>query len=69
MSDFGRLYDCGDSRDGTGYKDITDSQDPEMIAAQKRMLEILADKPALDVKAGRPAGKGGAEKIRKKRAS
>ncbi len=41
----GRLFDCGDSRDGTGYKDVTDSTAPEVLAAKKRFKEILADKP------------------------
>jgi len=42
----GRFYDCGDSRDGTGYKDVTNSDDPEVVAARKRFAEILIDKPA-----------------------
>jgi arylsulfatase A-like enzyme len=42
----GTFYDCGDSRDGTGYKDVTDSDDPEVVAARKRFDEILADLPA-----------------------
>lgn len=42
----GRFYDCGDSRDGTGYSDVTDSKDPEVTAAKKRFAGILADKPA-----------------------
>ena len=40
----GRLYDCGASRDGAGYRDVTDSQDPEVVAARKWIDEILADK-------------------------
>jgi arylsulfatase A-like enzyme len=46
----GRFFDCGDSRDGTGYKDVTDSTDPEVLAAKKRFEEILADKPLPVVK-------------------
>jgi len=42
----GRFYDCGRSRDGTGYRDVTDSDDPEVVAARKRFDGILADKPA-----------------------
>ena len=51
----GRFYDCGDSphgllaqasSGGTGYRDVTDSDDPEVVAARKRFAEILADKPA-----------------------
>src|SRR5690606_30027548 len=26
----GRLYDCGDNRDGSGYKEVTGSDDPEV---------------------------------------
>jgi len=54
---FGRLFDCGTSRDGTGYRDVTDSTDPEVLAAKKMMLEILADKPVPKVGArqARPA--------------
>ncbi len=47
--EFGRLYDCGTSRDGTGYREVTDSTDPEVLAAKRRMLEILADKPVPEV--------------------
>ncbi|MBN2314323.1 MAG: sulfatase-like hydrolase/transferase [Sedimentisphaerales bacterium] len=46
----GRFYDCGDSRDGSGYKDVTNSTDPEVLAAKKRFEEILADKPLPVVK-------------------
>lgn len=41
----GRFFDCGDSRDGTGYKDVTDSRDPEVVAAREQFDQILADKP------------------------
>lgn len=41
----GRFYDCGDSRNGSGYKDVTNSTDPEVLAAKKRFEDILADKP------------------------
>ncbi len=51
MSEFGQLYDCRDSRDGTGYMDVTDSDDPEVIAAKKWMLEIIANKPVPIAKA------------------
>lgn len=46
----GRLFDCGDSRDGAGYKDVTNSQDSEVLAAKKRIAKILADKPLPKVK-------------------
>jgi len=45
MTDFGQLYDCGDSRNGEGYKNVTTSDDGEAVAARKLMNEILADKP------------------------
>lgn len=54
----GRLFDCGESRDGTGYKDVTNSKDPEVLAIKKRFKEILADKPLPVVKeAGQAARK------------
>ncbi len=46
MTSFGRLYDCGDCRDGSSYKDVTDSNDPEVLAAKALMKKILADKPS-----------------------
>ena len=53
----GRFYDCGDSRDGTGYKDVTKSTTPEVIAAKKRFKEILADKTLPFVKEKKGKGK------------
>ena len=32
---FGRLYDCGTSRDGSGYRDVTDSTEPEVAGRPK----------------------------------
>jgi arylsulfatase A len=42
--DFGTLYDCGASRDGTGYKDVTQSADPDVTAIKAQFLEILETK-------------------------
>lgn len=42
----GRFFDCGTSRDGSGYRDVTDSRDAEVLAARKRFDEILATLPA-----------------------
>jgi arylsulfatase A len=42
----GRLYDCGASRDGTGYQEVTDSTDPDVLAIKKEFEAILATKPA-----------------------
>jgi arylsulfatase A len=54
-----QFFDCGESRDGTGYKDVTHSTDPEVKAARARFAGILASmpepKPRPDVE--RPAGK------------
>jgi len=49
--DFGQLYDCGDSRDGTGYQEVTASDSPQVAAARKMMKRILADKPVSDAEA------------------
>ena len=48
--DFGLMFDCGDSRNGEGYKDVTDSTDPEVVAARQKLLEILATQPVPEVK-------------------
>ena len=42
----GRFYDCGNSRDGRGYTDVTDADDTEVLAARKRFEEILSQLPA-----------------------
>jgi arylsulfatase A len=42
----GRFYDCGNNRTGEGYKDVTNSTDPEVVAARKRFAQILEDLPA-----------------------
>ena len=46
LSGDGKFYDCGDSRAGEGYDDVTDSTDPEVVAARKRFDEILEGLPA-----------------------
>lgn len=43
---WGNLYDCGESRDGTGYKDVTGSDRPEVAAIRKRFRDLLADLPS-----------------------
>jgi arylsulfatase A len=40
-----KFFDCGESRDGTGYKDVTRSTDPEVKTARARFAEILAKMP------------------------
>jgi len=39
------FFDCGESRDGTGYTDVTNSTDPAVRAARARFAEILAKLP------------------------
>jgi arylsulfatase A len=42
----GRLFDCGTSRDGTGYKEVTDSKAPDAIAARQYFDRLLEKLPA-----------------------
>jgi arylsulfatase A-like enzyme len=44
----GRFFDCGNNRNGDGYLDVTDSVDPDVIAARKRFEEILKTLPGPD---------------------
>ncbi|MCA9059976.1 MAG: sulfatase-like hydrolase/transferase, partial [Planctomycetaceae bacterium] len=39
------FFDCGESRDGSGYVDVTGSDQPEVKAARARFAEILAGLP------------------------
>jgi arylsulfatase A len=41
----GRLYDCGRKRDENGYRDVTESQDPEVAAARRRFRQLLKKLP------------------------
>ncbi|CAL1125017.1 unnamed protein product [Cladocopium goreaui] len=41
----GTFFDCGTSRNGAGYKDVSGSNDPEVVAARKRFDEILEGMP------------------------
>jgi len=64
---FGRLYDCGTRRDGRGYKEVTDSTDPEVLAVRKKFEQILKKLPPPDVSADkRPAGGRKRKKRREK---
>ena len=62
---YGQLYDCGTSRDGSGYQNVTDSTDPEVVAVKKQFDEILATKPAPEV--NEPAKRPRVKKKGKKR--
>lgn len=43
---YGRLYDCGDARDGRGYRDATESAEAEAVAARAYFDSLLAKLPA-----------------------
>ena len=41
-----RFFDCGRSRDGSGYKDVTGSADPEVKAARERFAASSPGAPS-----------------------
>jgi hypothetical protein len=41
----GSFFDCGAIRDSVGYRDVTQSSDPEVRAARKRFDQLLAKLP------------------------
>ncbi len=43
---YGRLFDCGTSRDGMGYRDVTKSSEHEVVAAKKAIDALLTSLPA-----------------------
>lgn len=43
---WGRLYDCGDRRDGGGYIEVTDSRAPEVLATKDQFNALLKNLPA-----------------------
>ncbi len=42
----GKFYDCGDSRNGAGYKEVGDDKGSDVLAARKRFDDILRNLPA-----------------------
>ena len=57
-----RFIDCGQSRDGTGYRDVSRSSEAEVLAARKKLETILADLPGPGDRPGlRPEGAQGAK--------
>lgn len=40
-----KFFDCGESRDGTGYNDVSSSTTAEVVAARKRFETLLKDLP------------------------
>lgn len=63
-----RFFDCGESRDGTSYKDVTTSGDPEVKAARERFAAILASMPEPKPREGAAQTKGKRKQNRKRRA-
>lgn len=47
LDGYGKFYDCGTDRTGKYYKEVTDSTDPEVLAARKRFENILLNLPTL----------------------
>ena len=47
-----RFFDCGESRDGTGYRDVTGSADPQAVAARQKFAEILKGLPGPEARPG-----------------
>jgi arylsulfatase A len=43
---YGKLFDCGTSRNGTGYRDVTNSNDAGVMAARVYFDQLLANLPA-----------------------
>ena len=49
LDGLGKFYDCGTNRDETaGYRDVTTSTEPEVLAARKRFAAVLNTIPAPD---------------------
>jgi len=49
LDGYGKFYDCDNNRDETaGYRDVTTSTDPEVLAARKRFKAVLGTIPAPD---------------------
>jgi len=44
----GRFFDCGTERAEVGYRDVTDSGEPDVLAARKRFSAILEGLPGPD---------------------
>lgn len=64
----GRFFDCGDSRNREDYKDVTNSTDPQVIAARQRFEQILKDLPGPEGHPGlkQPGDNEGGKKKSKK---
>jgi arylsulfatase A-like enzyme len=61
-----RMYDCGDSRTATGYRNVSDSTEPEVVGARERLTALLQDLPGPEGHAGLKQPAPGAEGKAKK---
>jgi arylsulfatase A len=60
-----RMYDCGDSRIGRGYEDVSQSDKDEVVAARQQLETILRDLPGPEKHVGlRQPGAAGAGKAK-----
>jgi len=67
---WGHLFDCGDRRDGTEYRDMTDSNLPEVTAIKGRFNELLESLPApVLADEGAPNQRKNAKKAKKGKAT
>lgn len=57
-----RFFDCGESRDGSGYQNVTDSKAPEVRAARARFDRILKNLPGPENHPGLVSAEPRAEK-------
>jgi arylsulfatase A-like enzyme len=48
----GRFFDCGGQRDHAGYRDVTGSDEPDVLAARARFEDILGGLPAAKLEIG-----------------
>lgn len=61
-----KFFDCGDSRDGTRYRDVTGSTDAEVRAARARFAAVLASMPEPKPREGATPRAGKKQKKRQK---
>ncbi|MCY2976776.1 MAG: sulfatase-like hydrolase/transferase [Planctomycetota bacterium] len=66
-----KFFDCGASRNGIDYTDVSDSKEPQVIAARARFAAILATIPEPKpngVESNKPKVKGEKKKVKKSKA-
>lgn len=62
-----RFFDCGDCRDGSAYRDVSDSADPEVRQARERFAAVLASLPEPRPHAAASASGRGRQKQQRQR--